>query len=104
MIGVIGIFVANKAVFLHVHKLNNGTIVEHAHPYEKSKDSNPFKSHHHSNAEYLFFQNLEILFPIVFLTLALFAFVEKRNLLIKLIKEHRSICINLYKGRAPPVS
>ena len=104
MIGIMGLFIANKAIFLHDHKLNDGRIIEHAHPYDKSNDSKPFKSHHHSNAEFLFFQNLEILFLIVFLTFALIALVKKRKVSFKLITEHTLICINLHKGRAPPFS
>jgi hypothetical protein len=104
MIGVMGMFIANKAIFLHVHKLNDGTIVAHAHPFDKSNDSKPYKSHHHSNAELLFFQNLEILFLIVFLTLALIAIIKKEKVLFNLISEHTLICINLNKGRAPPIS
>jgi hypothetical protein len=104
MIGVMGMLITNKAVFLHVHKLEDGTIIVHAHPYDKSNDSKPYKSHHHSNAEFLFFQNLEILFLIVFLTLALIAYVKKGKISFKLITENTLICINLHKGRAPPIS
>jgi len=99
-----GMLITNKAVFLHVHKLEDGTIIVHAHPYDKSNDSKPYKSHHHSNAEFLFFQNLEILFLIVFLTLALIAYVKKGKISFKLITENTLICINLHKGRAPPIS
>jgi len=56
MIGIMGVLVANKAVFVHSHILNDGTIIEHAHPYNKSTDSTPYKSHHHTKAEFLFFQ------------------------------------------------
>lgn len=104
MIGVMGMLIVNKAFFLHVHKLNDGTIVAHSHPYDKSNDSKPYKSHHHTNAELLFFQNLEILFLIVFLTFVLIALVKKEKVLFKLITEHTIICINLHKGRAPPIS
>lgn len=104
MIGVMGMLIANKAIFLHVHKLDNGIIIEHAHPYDKSNDSKPYKSHHHSNAEFLFFQNLEILFLIVFLTFALIIICEKGQVLFQLLTEHILIFINLYKGRAPPIS
>jgi len=98
------LLIANKTFFLHVHILNNGTIIEHAHPYNKSHDSNPHKSHQHSNAEYIFFQNLEILFSIVFLTIALMAFVKKERFPFLLHTRHALICIDLKKGRAPPIS
>ncbi|MDX9908897.1 MAG: hypothetical protein RBS23_05490 [Mariniphaga sp.] len=104
MIGIVGLFIANKAIFLHAHKFADGTTIEHAHPYDKSNDSEPFKTHHHSSAEFLFFQNLEILFLIVFLTLALSPFLKKKKVSKKLTTEHTLICLNLYKGRSPPVS
>jgi len=104
MIGVMGLFIANKVVFFHVHKLDDWRIIEHAHPYDKSNDSKPYKSHHHTNAELFFFQNLEILFFIVFLIFALITLVKKEIVSFKLISKHASVSISLNKGRAPPVS
>ncbi len=104
MLGVIMMLIANTAVFLHVHKLKDGTIIEHAHPYDKSTDSAPYKSHCHSNAELLFFQNLGVLFFITFLVYSLFIFVKKAKYeSFKIIKQYSSDHINLYKGRAPPI-
>ena len=104
MIGIMGMFIVNKAIFLHTHKLDNGTVISHAHPYAKSNDSKPFKSHHHTNAELLFFQNIEILFLIVSLTFALFSLVEKAKYSSNIITRHTLSCIILQKGRAPPIS
>ena len=96
--------IANKVIFSHAHRLNNGTVIKHSHPYDKSNDSKPYKSHHHTNAELLFFQNLEILFPIVFLAFALFALVKKAKRSSNIITRHTLSCIILHNGRAPPVS
>ena len=104
MIGIWGMLIANKAIFLHVHKLNDGTVVNHAHPYDKSNDSKPYKFHHHLYTEILFFQNLEILFLVVFLTFALFTLVKKEKLSFFIITRHTLSCIIFYKGRAPPIS
>lgn len=104
MIGSIGMLVSNKSIFMHTHKLADGTIITHSHPYNKSNDSKPFKSHHHTNAEFFFFQNLEILFLTVFVTLALFALVKKAKYSFYLITRHYLTCIILHKGRAPPIS
>jgi hypothetical protein len=43
----------NSATNGHYHKLANGEVVYHTHPYhhQTTKDS-PFESHHHSNFEY----------------------------------------------------
>lgn len=103
MIGVMGVFIANKAVFLHVHILNDGRIIEHAHPYDTSSDSEPYKSHQHTKAELLFFQNLELLFTVVFLILVLIAFVEKTKFSFSPPTKHTLGCLILHKGRAPPI-
>ena len=104
IIGVMGMLIGNKIAFTHLHQLDDGTIIEHAHPYNKANDSEPIKSHHHSNAELLFFQNITILFFTAFLTLGVVLFAIRKRVTFNLILEHASTYINLYKGRAPPIS
>jgi hypothetical protein len=49
----------NQALFVHSHRLADGTTVTHAHPYQPANDSNaPFKTHHHSKIEFLAFDNI----------------------------------------------
>ena len=44
----------NSAVNQHSHRVSEGYIISHAHPYKTSpSDSGPVKSHHHSKAEFL---------------------------------------------------
>lgn len=97
-------FIVNKAFFLHVHILNDGTIIEHAHPYDTSNDSSPYKSHHHSNAQLLFFHHLELLFLIFFLTLVLLIAVRRVKVSFKYTSQYRLIHLDLPQGRAPPQS
>ena len=59
---IIGMLVINNIVFIHAHKLPNGYIIIHAHPFNKSKDAVPFKIHYHSNVEFLLLHNLQLLF------------------------------------------
>lgn len=99
-----GMLIVNKTVFLHVHKLDDGTIIFHAHPFDKSKDSKPYKSHHHNKADFLFFQNLSILFLIVFFTIVLIEFAKKEKALFILKALNLLINLNLNKGRAPPIT
>ena len=101
---MIGLLIANKAIFTHIHKLVDGTVIEHAHPFNKSDDSKPYKSHNHTKAEILFFQNVEILFLFVFLTFALLKLVKKTKYSFYRITSYTLNCIIHYKGRAPPVS
>ena len=104
VIVIMGILIVNKAVFIHTHRLTDGTVVEHAHPFDKSTDSKPFKSHHHTKAELLFFQNLEIIFLFVFLTFALFIAAKKSKYSFNRKINYTLSCILLHKGRAPPIS
>ena len=70
---IIGMLIINNIVFLHAHKLPNGYIIIHAHPFNKSKDSAPFKMHHHSHSEFFLLHNIHILFFVgIFILGALF--------------------------------
>ncbi|MCK5134301.1 MAG: hypothetical protein KAR19_00835 [Bacteroidales bacterium] len=104
MIGMMGMLIANQVIFRHAHRFYDGTVIAHAHPYNNSSDSKPYKSHQHSKAELLFFQNLEILFPFAILTFALLNLVKSAKNLFFRISEYTLSCIFHYKGRAPPVS
>ena len=103
MIGLMTMLITNKIVFTHIHKLDDGTIVEHAHPYNKTDDSAPFKTHHHSNAELLFFHNLNILFLVAFIALGVVLPVKKKKISFHLKLAHTLSHINLHKERAPPI-
>lgn len=74
MFSLVGLLIVNKALFMHVHR-NNGQIITHAHPYNQSEDTNPNPTHHHNNAQYLFFNNLNILF--LTLILVFFSLIHK---------------------------
>ena len=103
LIGIMGMLIVNKTMFMHVHKMADGTLITHSHPFDKSKDSMPYKSHHHTKYEFLFFENLEILYLIVILTFALINIVKKAKPSINSSANYTPACIILHKGRAPPV-
>ncbi|MBA7519843.1 hypothetical protein ES705_11931 [subsurface metagenome] len=103
MIGLMAMLIANKAMFTHFHKNADGTFILHAHLYDRSNDSKPYKSHHHTKDELLFLQNLEILFLFVLLTSALLRFYRKAIYLTREISNNTQTCIILHKGRAPPI-
>ena len=44
---LLGIITFNRTANLHRHYLGGGITITHAHPYDKSADSSPFKSHSH---------------------------------------------------------
>ena len=65
MIVISLMLIANNSAFLHVHHLPDGTVVAHAHPYNKSTGPTPEDSHQHSSQELLFLQSLLLLSMII---------------------------------------
>jgi len=104
MIGLTGLLIANKSVFMHTHLLADGTIITHSHPYDKSSDSEPFKSHHHTKVEFVFLQNLDILFLTVFFAYSFLWFINRANYSFPLFIIYSLPFFDSNKGRAPPVS
>ena len=103
MIGIIGLLTINNVMFLHSHKLDNGNFVTHAHPYDKSNDSAPIKSHHHSKTELIFLENLQLLFIfILILFIVLDVAKKKSHFVINRVFYTQGYEI-LYLGRAPPL-
>ncbi|MBV2245559.1 MAG: hypothetical protein KUL83_00215 [Lentimicrobium sp.] len=102
MIGLMLMLVGNRALFTHTHQLQDGTFIEHAHPFDKAEDSAPLKSHHHTESGFLFFQHLGLLF--LGLPLVLIATPFIRNNRIATYSVSRPALILLYadNGRAPP--
>jgi len=99
-----GFLIANKGLFIHTHKLENGSLVTHSHPYDKKQDSEPFKKHHHTKAEFIFFENLNILFLSVFLIILFLSLVREKTSFIDVEKIYFTQFSFHYQGRAPPVS
>ncbi len=100
---ITGMLVANKGIFMHAHKLEDGTVIFHSHPYNKSNDASPVKTHHHSKAEFCFFHNTEILFFLTFLAVTLFLLPEKRKFITHFHLIFTPAYIHFKKSRAPPV-
>ncbi|HDR68646.1 MAG TPA: hypothetical protein ENN61_06290 [Bacteroidaceae bacterium] len=89
---------------MHTHILANGMVISHAHPYDKSNDSQPYKSHQHSNAELLFLGNQDILFLVVFVALTLKVLFKITGYLLREISFFILYLFNANRSRAPPIS
>ena len=95
--------VLNEVTWKHIHRLPDGTIISHAHPYSKTSDSDPFKRHQHTRAEFLFYQHSETLFPFLLL-LTLFFLSQIISEFISFPEYHADkIFVVPCKGRSPPV-
>lgn len=99
---IIGMLAVNNAVFMHVHALGNGKFVMHAHPYNKSQDPAPFKTHHHSGSEFIHLSQLQLLFFVAFFSVILIAASHDSQRLIcdHFVKSQVFLCIR--QGRSPP--
>ncbi|MFO7864888.1 MAG: hypothetical protein R6U85_12890, partial [Salinivirgaceae bacterium] len=64
------LLIANKAMNTHVHHTNDGRLVTHSHPYNKTADNEFVKQHNHTSAFMVLLQHLDLLFflAIVFFT------------------------------------
>jgi len=97
------LLIANKGLYIHTHKLESGFVVTHSHPYDKKQDSEPIKKHHHTTAEFIFFENLNVLFLSIFLIISFLSLVRKKLSFIEVETIYFTQLSFLYQGRAPPV-
>jgi len=65
MIAVMAGLTVNNMAYIHVHNMPDGTLVTHAHPFNKKTENGQGTSHSHSEAGFLFFQDLQLLFLIL---------------------------------------
>ena len=102
LIAVMAMLTFNQSVYLHTHKLNDGTVVTHAHPYQKTNNSTPTTSHQHSKKDYVFIGLFKLLF---------IASLYQLSILLKphFHKQYTNLYIHIDKcdsklilGRAPP--
>lgn len=102
MILLMTALLVNKAVYIHVHVLPDGSVVTHAHPFNKTADSPKGQSHHHSNLEFFMFQALEILILSSAMVLSLMILSKGLEKSWFIQEYHIPALIPLSPGRAPP--
>lgn len=104
LLGFLFLFqIINNSLYIHAHILSNGEIIYHAHPYDKTNDSEPFKSHHHTTADFLFLQHVNILFRPASTIFMMFIFSLKKILWGIKYLHLVSIFVLPEYGRAPPI-
>jgi hypothetical protein len=103
MIGLMLMLVGNRALFTHTHKLQDGTFIEHAHPFDKAGDKAPLKSHQHTGSEFMFLQHLGLLFFEALILLIAAPFVINKSVVTYSTTKPALILLYADKGRAPPI-
>ena len=96
--------VYSKALYQHTHKLADGSVVTHAHPFNKSSDNSPFKSHNHRSFEYFILDHANLLFAISIISLLLIHAIEKERIVLKKLPERILFLKITTPGRSPPVA
>jgi len=103
LILVMGCLLVNQALYTHSHVLPDGSIVSHAHPFNKTQESKQGAAHQHSSLEISLLDQLNVL---IFSVSAVFllkafnnasTFWERSNL--RLIPSQ----VPIFSGRAPPL-
>ena len=101
-IALILMLIGNKAMFWHTHHLSDGSVIQHAHPYSKSQESQSGTQHQHNNFEFLLFQQLLILSLIAFFVFS----IQRKKIysLVSKITENKKFdhLIYLSRLRGPP--
>ena len=102
MIFAVGFLLLNKAVYSHTHKLEDGTTIQHAHPFKKSTDNQPFKSHTHNESDLLIIQQLNNFFFTIAFLFALIISFSKNVLAFSSEEKISPALIQVKQGRSPP--
>lgn len=98
-----GLLIANKAVFFHVHKMVDGSLVTHAHPFDRSSDPSPYKTHQHNAVDWLLlaaFDNIIAVGAMCFVFIILLLVIIRR---IHIQLPHSLVRKQARSGRAPPL-
>lgn len=97
--------IINNSLFLHVHKLDDGSIISHAHPFNKTqKTTSGEAKHHHTSNEILIYQILDTvsLLLIVFTGIQVLIPILKHFTAYYNAKKHSTENISGYSIRPPP--
>ncbi len=98
---LIGLLIINSILFTHTQTLADGTVLVHAHPYNKT-DNLP-ASHHHHKSELLILDQLNVLFFFAAIAFILNgALVVFKKIYLQQL-EYVSVLYSRQYGRAPPL-
>lgn len=95
----------NQVAFWHFHILENGVIIEHAHPFKNNTQSGtPYQKHHHSDFEYSLLAQISTITGLLVLLLVLGLYINSiRVILPGLPGIHlQPAYFSVYRLRGPP--
>lgn len=96
----------NQIAYRHYHLLDNGMVIEHAHPYKNNMQKNtPYQSHKHSDAEYLILaqvSNVSFLLVFFMALLGLLGFDHQTLLSFFRQNNQKRLTLSAHRLRGPP--
>ncbi len=66
---LVGFLVVNKTIYIHSHQLEDGTLITHAHPFNRAAEDAPCKTHHHTVTALLYISSIDQIVPIMLVSL-----------------------------------
>ena len=104
MLALFAFQIVTRTIYSHSHKLHNGQIIHHSHPYNKANDAEPFKTHSHTQTEIFFIGQLGNLLLTFVLTLCLVVVCKEVSFKKYYFKITVTGSLITHQGRAPPLS
>tara|TARA_Y100000031_G_C8247721_1_gene398969 strand:+ start:1928 stop:2326 length:399 start_codon:yes stop_codon:yes gene_type:complete len=102
-LGLIGLIFINQSVFLHVHKLEDGTTISHAHPFNKLSENSSTNKHNHTNKVFRLIEKLDFIFVFSFLFFLILPISIKRKQKTYDLRTFIPCNIVYFRDRAPPI-
>ncbi len=95
-------YISNRAIYYHGHKLSNGKVMNHAHPYSKTSDSVPLNNHNHSDSEFALLKQMEVLVNFIFILVAVLLSSKTFHFSEEFLNKYFLRVFHFRLGRAPP--
>lgn len=93
----------NSLLFIHLHTLPDGTVIVHAHPFNKKDANTPQKQHQHSNSDFFVLSHTHTSF--IFHTIDWIQSVYSCRYTFFIVRNEvfTSLLLNNFYLRGPPV-
>ncbi len=98
---IMGLFIINNTLFVHIHILDDGTQIVHAHPFKKAITDKPVP-HKHTKQELLYLDNLSVEFILLLLSFVFIASSFEIRKSLSVSDLYLAKLGLLPTGRAPP--
>lgn len=99
---IMGLLMVNRALYIHIHVLPDGSLHSHAHPFSKSKANTGGVDHQHSSLEFLLLDQLDVITYCASALSVLMAFSPSITLGRPCMSHLPPSLVRVSPGRAPP--